>query len=74
MEDKNYYDQGGLSVIEIWKKKLTPEQLEGAFKSNVLKYVLRAGLKDDKVKDLKKALQYLMWWIEEEEKKNEESK
>lgn len=71
MGDNSYYDDGGLSVKEIWEKKLTPEQLEGAYKSNVIKYILRAGLKSkDKVKDLEKAEQYLIWWIEEEKKKN----
>lgn len=59
--ESNYYDAGGLSVVDIWKAKLTKEELRGLFKGNVLKYLLRAGKKNKNtaVKDLKKARDYL---------------
>lgn len=61
----NYYDKGGVSVIDIWKSKLTIEEFRGLCKGNVIKYVLRAGVKSDKEKeDFEKAEQYLRWLIE----------
>jgi hypothetical protein len=35
---------------------------------NTVKYISRAGRKNDRLEDLKKAQQYLLWEIEEEEK------
>lgn len=66
----NHYKQGGLELITIWKKKLTPEEFKGLCKGNILKYVLRADFKDG-LKDYKKAAVYLKWLIkmEEEEKR-----
>lgn len=74
--ERSYYDEGGVSVLEIWNSKLTKEELAGLFLGNVIKYVCRAGKKDPKkeVEDLKKAKQYLEWLIELKEPKTEESK
>ena len=58
-----HYKQGGLELITIWKKKLTPEEFQGLCKGNVLKYVIRCNQKGG-VEDLKKARQYLDWLIE----------
>lgn len=71
-EEKNlgsHYDVGGVSVLEIWKSKLTPSEFQGLCKGNVIKYVCRAGFKNPKkeVEDLKKANQYLEWLIEAKE-------
>ena len=65
----SYYDIGGVSVLDIWKSKLTKEEFEGLCKGNVIKYVCRAGVKDSKkeVEDLKKAKEYLEWLIESKE-------
>ena len=65
-----HYKQGGLELITIWRKKLTSEEFKGMCKGNILKYVLRADHKNG-VEDYKKAMQYLKWLIEEEEKKHE---
>ena len=65
-KESNYYDAGGLSVVDIWKAKLTKEELRGLFKGNVIKYLLRAGKKkkNSAVKDLNKAKDYLENLIE----------
>ena len=66
----DYYDKGGVSVLSIWKSKLTVDEFRGLCKGNVIKYVVRAGVKDDNiVKDLKKAQEYLGWLIETYESK-----
>lgn len=63
-----HYKQGGLEVIEIWRKKLTPEEFKGACKANILKYVLRADNKGG-IEDYEKAMQYLKWLIESEKRR-----
>ena len=76
-KNSSYYDQGGLSDLDIWKAKLTKEEFRGLCKGNVLKYVLRAGSKKGQktTKDLRKAKDYLDFWIESfgEEEKDENS-
>lgn len=59
--ESSYYDFGGLSVVDIWKAKLTKEEYQGLCKGNALKYIMRAGKKSKKtaVKDLKKARDYI---------------
>ena len=69
----DHYKQGGLEVVDIWRAKLTPEELKGAFKANVLKYVMRADYKNG-LEDYKKAAVYLNWIIEEEQKKVDATK
>jgi len=49
-----HYDTGGLDVIDVCKI------LDLNFnRGNILKYISRAGKKDDELKDLNKALDYL---------------
>lgn len=48
----------GTEVIDVLKNTLTPEELQGFLKGNILKYRLRAGKKDDAAKDLAKAEHY----------------
>lgn len=69
----NYYDKGGISVLDYWKAKLDNVQLEGLFLGNALKYLSRAGQKanNSKLQDYKKARDYINWLIELEETKNE---
>ena len=60
-DHSSYYDVGGLSLTEIWKAKLTKEELCGLFKGNALKYIVRAGNKanNSASKDIAKAIDYL---------------
>lgn len=63
-EENNYYDVGGITVIDYIKAKLIPEEYKGFLKGNVIKYVSRSAFKEDELSDLKKAQEYLGWLIE----------
>lgn len=67
-KENSYYDVGGIEVIDYIKAKMSRDEYKGFLKGNVLKYISRSGHKDDAVKDLKKAHEYLGWLIEEESK------
>lgn len=60
----DHYKVGGIETFDILRAKLSPTQLAGFCKGNVIKYVTRADHKD-KVDDLKKAMWYLDKLIEE---------
>ena len=47
----------GLNIesIDVLRAALTPEEFKGFCKGNALKYLIRAGKKDDELQDLKKA-------------------
>ena len=66
-EDKinpDHYKVGGIETFDILRAKLSPTQLAGFCKGNVIKYITRADHKD-KVDDLKKCRWYLDKLIEE---------
>ena len=66
MSDKNsYYDAGNISVIDVIKAKLTPEQYEGFLLGSVIKYSLRLNFKNQKESDAAKLAEYSMWLNEE---------
>lgn len=67
-----HYKQGGLEVVEIWRRKLTPEEFKGACKANILKYVFRADSKNG-IEDYEKAMQYLKFLIEYERRRQNEN-
>ena len=53
-----HYKVGGIETFDYLKEKLSPSQLAGFCKGNIIKYVSRADHKN-KVEDLKKAKWYL---------------
>ena len=60
MSEPNYYAGNGLSPLEAFKQGLmSEEQVIGFCKGNVIKYTVRAGYKDDEIKDIDKAIDYL---------------
>lgn len=69
LANSSYYDAGGVSVLDIWKSKMSKEEFEGLCKGMIIKYICRAGVKDPtkEVEDLKKTKQYLEWLIESKE-------
>ena len=67
-----HYKTGGLEVVEIWRKKLTPEEFKGACKANILKYIFRADNKNG-IEDYEKAMQYLKFLIEAERRNKDEN-
>jgi len=60
----DHYKVGGIETFDILRAKLSPTQLAGFCKGNVIKYITRADHKD-KTDCLKKAKWYLDKLIEE---------
>lgn len=51
----HYMGRNGLEGIEVLRQFLTPEEYLGWCKGNALKYLLRAGRKNDANEDVAKA-------------------
>ena len=59
MSEPNYYAGNGLSPLQAFKNGLISEdEYLGFLKGNIIKYVVRAGHKDDEVRDIDKAIDY----------------
>lgn len=48
----------GIDLIDFWHMQMTDEEFQGAMKSQISKYAIRLGRKDDKVKELNKIIDY----------------
>ena len=59
----DHYKVGGIETIEFIEAKLSPEEFAGYCKGNMLKYITRAGHKDDAGQDMRKALWYGERWL-----------
>ena len=59
----DHYKAGGIEAIDYIRAKLTPEEFAGYCRGNMLKYLSRAGLKDDATQDMRKALKYGEFWL-----------
>ena len=55
----DHYKVGGIETIDYLEAKMTPEQFEGFCVGNALKYISRAGHKNDAAEDYRKAIWYL---------------
>jgi len=65
MREPEYYASNGLSPIGAMKQGLiSQEEYIGFLKGNIIKYVIRAGKKEDAVKDLKKAKDYINFYMD----------
>lgn len=60
----SHYTFGKIEVIDVIEDWKLPYHLSAA-----IKYIARAGKKEDEIQDLKKAVWYLNRWIEQKEKK-----
>lgn len=59
--EPNYYNKNGLSPLRAMKKGLvSKDEYIGFLKGNVIKYVVRAGHKNDGCEDINKAVDYLL--------------
>ena len=59
MSEPNYYAGNGLSPLQAFKNGLISEdEYLGFLKGNIIMYVVRAGHKDDEVRDIDKAIDY----------------
>lgn len=65
MSEPDYYAGNGLSPIGAFKQGLiSKEEYKGFLIGNVIKYVVRAGKKDNAIEDLKKARTYIDFYLE----------
>ncbi|EHV5308405.1 DUF3310 domain-containing protein [Staphylococcus pseudintermedius] len=53
-----HYGDSNKDLIDYWCERYSAEELRGAFKSQISKYVDRLGYKDDVVKELDKIIDY----------------
>ncbi|UXS57010.1 DUF3310 domain-containing protein [Staphylococcus delphini] len=53
-----HYGNSNKDLIDYWCERYSAEELRGAFKSQISKYVDRLGHKDDEVKELNKIIDY----------------
>jgi len=63
----DYYQVGGIEVIDYIKAKLTPEQYKGYLLGNIYKYSGRCQYKNEYQKDIIKLAQYTNWLLKEED-------
>ena len=59
----DHYTHGGIEAIDYMASKATPEEFRGYLRLSVLKYLSRAGHKDDTLQEYKKAAVFLDWLI-----------
>ncbi|MTV20896.1 DUF3310 domain-containing protein [Staphylococcus delphini] len=53
-----HYGNSEIDLIDYWCERYSAEELRGAFKSQMSKYVDRLGYKDDEIKELNKIIDY----------------
>lgn len=58
-----HYTVGGIETIDYMAAKSSVEEFRGHLRLTAMKYLSRAGHKDDALKDYKKAAVYLGWLI-----------
>lgn len=64
-QQPDYYASNGLSPIEAMKQGLiSQEQYSGFIIGNIIKYVVRAGKKGNPIEDLKKAKDYINFYMD----------
>jgi len=59
-----HYKVGGIEAIDYLQAKSTPAEFSGYLRLNCMKYLSRAGHKDNALEDYKKAAWYLNKLIE----------
>lgn len=69
-----HYKLPGLNIesIDVLRSVLTPEEFKGFCRGNALKYLIRAGRKDNELQDIKKAGVYIGWCIDTIKKQSAE--
>ena len=60
----DHYTYGGIETIDVLEAKSTPAEFAGYLRLNCMKYLSRAGHKDEAIQDYKKAAWYLNKLIE----------
>lgn len=62
-KDAEHYKKASKQPIELMHELLTHEQFIGFLHGNIIKYALRLGYKDDRVKEAEKIEQYAHWLV-----------
>ena len=57
-KEATHYQVGRIQPIEVMQDVMTPEQLKGFLRGNIMKYALRLGHKDDELKEAEKIKAY----------------
>lgn len=63
-----HYTSGGIETIDYMEAKSTHEEFCGHLRLTAIKYLSRAGLKDDEVEDYEKAVWYIKRLIQTKKK------
>lgn len=63
VSNPSHYNQGIIECIDAIAAALSPEELSGFIKGNVIKYLWRANHKGNSIQDVEKAAWYLEWWL-----------
>lgn len=67
VNNPSHYLIGGIETIDYMQAKSTPEEFKGHLRLTALKYLSRAGHKDNILQEYKKAKVYLDWLVKFEE-------
>jgi len=59
-----HYTSGGIETIDYMEAKSTHEEFCGHLRLTAIKYLSRAGLKDNEIQDLEKAIWYVTKLVE----------
>ena len=64
VDNPEHYTFGGIETVDYLKAKLTKEEFVGWCRGNALKYLSRAGHKDEELQEYRKAAKYIEWIID----------
>ena len=59
-----HYNSGSVECIDAIQSALTPEEFRGHCRATAIKYLYRAGKKNDENEDVQKAIWYLNKFLE----------
>lgn len=65
IQKPSHYNQGSIETIDLIKGSITPKELEGYLKGNIIKYLSRYNYKNEPLNDLYKARWYFKRLIKE---------
>lgn len=63
VQSPDHYTVGGIETIDYMQAKSTADEFRGYLRLSTLKYLSRAGHKDDELQEYKKAAVFLNWLI-----------
>lgn len=59
VHEPSHYQHGSMEVIDLMRNAVSPEEFQAHCRLTAMKYLLRAGYKNDAVEDLEKAKAYI---------------